>query len=137
MEVFVNDLEDLANAPGDQAADIEAKHRQIEGAGDKATRLGTNPNIPGRGEMLGPAGNSAERKIQQAKALAARTSNESKRGRPKIATVVVRDDTTLFAVAANADQEFDDLLAINPTLDPLYIPAKTHVNIFSNTGATV
>lgn len=134
IDTFMNELEDLANSPGDVAGDIKAKHRQVVGAHKKAIRIGSNALVPGRSQLLGTEGNRTERKLQRESAMAARTTNEARRGRPRIITLVVHRDTSLFAVAATAQQDFEELVEINPTLDPLFIPAGSHVKVFANQG---
>lgn len=131
---FVSELEGLANAPSDTIADIETQNRQVQGAAKRVTKLGMDHSVPGRGLMRGPNGNATERKVVRTQAIAARTTNDARRGRPQIISIVVRRDTSLFQVAAITGQDYVDLLAINPGLDPLHIPTLSTVRVYADTG---
>ena len=66
--------------------------------------------------------------------MSARATNDARRGRPRVITVVTKRNTTLSAVAADTNQDFIDLLEINPELSPFFIPANTRVKIYADTG---
>lgn len=131
---FVSELEGLANAPSDTVGELETKNRQVQGAAKRVVRLGMDHSVPGRGLMRTPRGNAQERKVVRSQAIAARATNDAQRGRPQIISITVRRATSLAQVAAVADQDYVDLLAINMTLDPLHIPARSTVRVYSDTG---
>ena len=67
--------------------------------------------------------------------LAARATNDARRGRPAIITLTTGADTSLLHIASFLDQPFGDLLSINRQLENvLDIPRGTHVKAFSGVG---
>jgi prophage DNA circulation protein len=134
LETFTADLQALANSPQDTFNDIVNTNERIKGTAKKTLQLSKQAGVPGRNLMITTNGNRTERKVNEEIAIAARLTNDARRGRPQIITIRVTRNTSLFAVSALTEQDVVDLMDINPTLDPLFIPAKTLVKIFANTG---
>ena len=134
LETSSNQLEDLANSPQSVKRDIDATNERLKQTGAKVTRIGMDNATPGKGAFIGPGGNSSERKLAQMLGMSARATNDARRGRPRVITVVTKRNTTLSAVAADTNQDFIDLLEINPELSPFFIPANTRVKIYADTG---
>lgn len=124
------DLENFVNAPGNVALDIEAAALRIQGSARRADRTFSEAGNPGRNLFLDPQNSRAPRKLTVAADLAARQANEARRGQPLLTTVVFRNDTTIFRVAAVIGQDPADLISINPELDPFFIPKGTLVKVF-------
>ena len=131
LDQTMSDLEDIVNAPGEVAQDVDAQNQKIQGHAERSKKTFKEANRPGRNLFLDPVSSAAVRKIERIQDMAAREANESRRGRPKLLTVVFADSSTIFRVAAVVRQDPLDLMAINPQLDPFFIPKLTPVKIFS------
>lgn len=129
LETALLELEDLINAPGDLLLDIEAAALRIEGLARRAIRTFSEASRPGRNLFLDPANSRGPRKLTQAEDLAARARATARRARPQTTTVVFQTSTSIFRIAGIVGQDVGDLLAINPDVDPNFIPAQTPVKV--------
>lgn len=135
IEASMNALEDLANSPASTVQDINREsdrlQRLILSADQKFRQVGRN----GRDTLSNPRGNATRRKLDRQREVAARVTNDARRGRPQILRFLVGRQTSLFEVASFLDQPYRDLLAINTQLpDVLNIPAGTIVRVLSGVG---
>jgi hypothetical protein len=124
-------LESASNGPGSVSQDVFTSATQVQGGSIRADQLFKNPARAGRSIMLDPASSSVERNLSQIRDLAARSKNESRGGRPRLIEIVFNSPTSLFRVSGVVHQSFDDLIDVNPTLDPFYIPAFAPVKVFA------
>lgn len=127
----MSDLEDQVNAPGEVAQDVDANAMRIQGNARRANRTFSEAGRPGRDLFNDPQNSRGPRKLARQQDLAGRESNKSRRGRPKLIEVVFGEDTTIFRVAAAVGQDPADLMAVNPELDPFFIPKLTAVKVFA------
>lgn len=131
LDQLVGALEDQVNAPGEVAGDVQSSARRIQGNAVRAGQAFKDGARNGRNLFLDPTNSRAERKLVRQRDMSARASNEARRGRPQLATVVFQESTTMFRVSATVNQAFEDLLEVNPELDPYFIPALTPINVFA------
>jgi hypothetical protein len=131
LDQLVGSLEDQVNAPGEVAGDVQQSATRIQGNAVRAGQAFKNGARSGRDMFLDPTNSRAERKLVRQRDMSARAANEARRGRPQLATVIFQEETTLFRVASIVNQSFDELLEVNPELDPYFIPALTHVHVFA------
>ncbi len=124
------ELEEFVNAPGNASQDIEAASLKVEGSARRANRTFSEAGRPGRDLYLDPASSRAVRKLTRAIDLAARERNESRRGQPRLTSIVFRSNTSIFRVAAVIGQDPNDLIGINPDVDPNFIPKGATVKVF-------
>ncbi len=124
-------LESLANGPGDVIADLETQSRVIRGTARAARRVFEAPSKAGRRLYNDPDNSRGPRKLHQQEDLAARAAHESRRGRPQLITIVFREDTSIFQVSSQFGQSVDDLMEVNPGIDPFFIPSNTPVRVFA------
>lgn len=135
LETAVNDLEDLANAPFDQAALLErTAERVIDLVKSVRQRFG-RVGVRGRDTLLGPRGNKSQRALHEQQDLAARSVEDARRSRPRTVSLVLGVDSSLFQVAAYLQQSLIDLLLANPQVaDPTYLPRGSVVRVLQGEG---
>jgi prophage DNA circulation protein len=131
LSQFVADLEGLANAPGEYQQTLRQSAKKIQGDVERAKQAFQRPGRQGRDLMNDPSNSRAERKMVQQQEIAARAANNARKGRPKIVQVVFRDPMSLFKISVIVGQDFDELIVINPQLDPFGFIAGTAVNIYA------
>ncbi len=127
----LNNLEDLSNAPGNVAQDIQQAAFRAQGLSKRTFDLFSKPTKDGRDLFNEPSGNRSERKLVSATELSRRGAVIPRHGRPPQITVVFGTDQSLFSIGAIISQDVADLIEINPELDPFFVPAGTHVNVFA------
>ncbi len=130
VQASLIELEELVNAPGNLALDIESAAMRVEGSARRAKRTFSEASRPGRDLFTDPANSRGERKLTRAEDLAARQRNIAGRGRPQLVAIVFTSDTTIFRAAAFIGQDPIELASVNPELDPMFIPAGTPVKVF-------
>jgi len=131
LDQFVADLEGLVNAPGDYLQTIRQASKKIQGDVERTKQAFQRAGRTGRDLMNDPSNSRAERKLVQQQEIAARAADNARKGRPKIVQVVFKEPTSLFRVSVIVGQDFDELSAINPLIDPFAIIAGTMVNIYA------
>ena len=133
LETAVSELEDLSNAPGDTAAEIQQRSERVRDLGKKAVQVFSRPGRRGRDQFTRPEGNRAERKILRERDAAGRALGDARRGRPQVQTVVFGSNQSLFGIAVLLKQRVIDIIEANPRLDPFFVPALTPVTVFVTT----
>ena len=123
-------LEELVNAPGNAALDIDAAAMKIEGSARRANRTFSEAGRPGRDMYLDPQNSRGPRKLTRAIDLAARERNAARRGQPRLTNIVFRNNTTIFRIAAVIGQDPADLFAVNPDVNPFFVPKGSLVKVF-------
>lgn len=131
LDTATRELEDLVNGPGEVAQDVDATALRIQGNARRAKNTFSEAGKPGRDLFLDPQNSRGPRDLVKQQDMAAREANKSRRGRPQLLIVVFREPTDIFSVAAFVGQDPADLLAVNPDIDPFFIPALTGVKLFS------
>lgn len=132
LNVFMYQLEGLVTSPIDSVQRIRQGARQVGMHAVRVTQTFSRPDRAGRNLMLDPSNGHLERKLAQQVEIAARAANEARRGRPKLVQLVFRETTSLFRISIVVNQAFEDLLSVNPDVDPFLIPAGTVVNVFAS-----
>lgn len=132
---FANDLQDLANAPAQYVADIEAKAGNLAAAADRveATFASTTDEAEDElGTLLtDPQASRAGRMLARVKDVAARAPLEPHSHKGKIITRTFGRDVSIFDVATIVGQNPADLIDLNTQLeDLLHIERDTPVRIF-------
>ena len=126
-------LEGIANAPGDAIHQVEETANIVLGAADRVVKAFSNTSKEGRTQFLQPRGNSTERKVLQLQDMAGREKVSQKRGRRRLVSRVFKQDYSLAAIATIVQQDYVDLVEINPQLEnPLLVPAGDIVRVFDN-----
>ena len=124
-------IESVATKPGEVSNDVEDSANVVESSAVTTERSFSKPGKVGRNKLLDPESSKTQRKLVMNRDLAARAKHESRKGRPKIITVVASKDQSLFSIAAFYEQDYMDLLAINPKIgNPNSIPRGTTINIY-------
>lgn len=130
LREFGSELEGIANFPGETERDIESQGKIVRATARQITRANSKANQESKDFLLDPSRSSTQRKLLRTEDMAARAEGEATRGRPRIVSYQVQGNTDIYAVAASLGQSAEDLLAINPGIDPLFLPARTVVLVF-------
>jgi hypothetical protein len=129
---LANNIEGLANAPGDFLSDVETQAQIMKNAHDKVVKTHTDTTKEGRDLLLDPESTTMYKHLSLLKEMAGQSSQSARRGTATYVTRVYTTDMTLARVAAVEGQEYDTLLKINTQLeDPSDIPAGTGVRVLS------
>lgn len=133
VRTVASQLEKIANAPGDAADDVYIAARTVKHSAEQVVRAFSQVGNPARYHLTDPTATDAQRSIEDTKDVSARATNDARKGRPRIISVITLVDTSLLDIAAAVQQRFHDLLAINGQLpNVLFIPKGTVVRIFAN-----
>lgn len=124
-------LESLVNAPGTVEQDVKQVAKRIQGNAVRVGQAFKNSARAGRDLFNDPSNSRAERKLVRQRDMSARSAAESRRGRPQLVAIVFYEATTLFRVSVVVNQSFEDLLEVNPLIDPFFILAGTQINVFT------
>jgi hypothetical protein len=125
-----NNIEGLANAPGDFLNDVEAQSAAMKSAHDKVVKAHTDVYHEGRDLLLDPESTTLWKHLQALKEMAGQSTERSRRGKPGYVTRTYTTRMSIFDVAALERQDASILVQINPQLDdPLDIPIGTGVRI--------
>ena len=131
LNTLTSELEGLINAPGDAIQSVRQNVTAIRGNVTRVKQAFQNAARTGRDLFLDPSNSAAERKLVMHTEVAARAGNEARKGRPKLIEIVFRESTSLFRISSMLGQSFDDLIEVNPLLDPFAIGANVKVNVFA------
>lgn len=137
LRTAASQLQTAINAPGDTLDDVRTQANTVRHSIEQVEGAFTNANQEGRDLLLDPTSNDTVRALNDLNDTAARATNQPRRGRPIIITVVARRPTTLQAVSTAFRQNYSDLLSINPQIpNPLFLPTDTLIKIFANDTIT-
>lgn len=123
FRTFMSQLETAANTPFVVANDVKIAANTIANASLRTARAFQRLGTPGRDQLARPGGNRTERKLVAGQDSAQRTAGEALHGQPRVISIVLTRDSSLFAVAAITRQPLGVLLELNPHLDALFVPA--------------
>jgi len=126
---FASELEGFANFPGDTVADVDSQASIVIGACNRVGRAFARENEENRNMINDPELSQTQRKLEETKDVSGRIRGEAMAGRPRPVPYNVFADTDLFDIAARIGQLAESLIAINPNVDPLYVPAGTVVQV--------
>lgn len=126
---FASELEAFANFPGDVVADVDSQASIVVGACNRVGRAFSREDKANRDLLNDPELSQTQRKLEETKDMAGRARGESYRGRPRPVPFYVAGNTDLFTIAAKLGQLPEDLISINPNVDPLFVPARSVVQV--------
>lgn len=133
LNEFAANLEAIATFPSDTLQDIDSQSAIVVAAVDRVmnafTSKNNNPTTKARGMLGDPDSSVTQRKLVSLQDTSARARAELRKNLPPIVRTVFEVPLTIFEVAVLTGQNAEDLLAINPSLDPLFIPAGTVVKV--------
>jgi prophage DNA circulation protein len=133
VRTIASELEAIANAPGEAFDDVRIAANTVRHSAEQVISAFSLAGSPARYQLTDPTATDAQRSLEETKDIAARATNDARRGRPRILSVVVIVATSLMELAAAVNQRYSDLLAINTQLpNPLFIEAGTIVRIFAD-----
>lgn len=121
LNEFADGLEAIANFPGDTVQDVDAQAGIVVAATDRVGRAFTTerPTEKARRQLTDPDSSVTQRKLLGLKDTAARAKKDLQPS--GIARIVAQDATDLFAIAAAFGHNAEDVIRLNPGLDPLAI----------------
>lgn len=126
---FASELEGFANFPGDTVADIDSQASIVIGATNRVGRAFSRETEENNNLLNDPELSMTQRKLEETKDMAGRSRGEARQGRPRPVPFFVNGDTDLFTIASRLGQLPEDLISINPGVDPLFVPARSVVNV--------
>jgi hypothetical protein len=129
LREFASDLEAYANYPDDVVSSIDSQVAVVIGATNQIARAFTRQNDSRRNQLGDPELSVTQRHLNETADIAGRARREGYKGRSARVPFFVRNNTDLFTVAVEVGQLPEDLLAINPEVDPLFVPANTMIHI--------
>lgn len=130
-------LQQLVNGPGVAADDILRQANAVRDSVDAVNGANKKVGTEGRDLLLDPTSTDAARVMAELRDSALRSSNEARRGRPRLITVITRRDTSLLHVATAFNQRYSDLLDVNPGIaNALFLPSGTLVKVFDDATIT-
>lgn len=130
LREFGSQLEAIANFPGDTLGDLDNKAGIVLSTANSVINAFTSPR--GLELLSDPENSSTQRKLEQTKELAAQARGQAGAGRLPIVAFAVDNATDLFTIAARLGQNPQDLLDINPGVNPLLLGNGTIVNVFDD-----
>ena len=127
---FANNIEGLANAPGDFLADVEAQAGALKAANDKVIKTHTDTTKEGRDLLLDPESSTLHKHLATLKEMAGQSIEKSRRGVPGFVTRTYTTRMSIFDVAAVEGKDVSILLQVNAQIeDALDIPAGVGVRV--------
>jgi hypothetical protein len=122
-------LEAIANFPGDTVQDLDAQAGIVVAATDRVTRAFTTeaPTERARRQLTDPDSSVTQRKLLQLKSTARKAKKDlSPEG---ITRLVIRDATNLYSIAVNTNKNVEELIRLNPGIDPLQVAPGTIITL--------
>jgi prophage DNA circulation protein len=127
---MANNIEGLANAPGDFLNDVQEQAGAIMAATDKIIKVHTDTTKEGRNLLSDPESSTLMKHLSMMKEMAGMSIEKSRRGAPVFVTRTYKTRMSIFDVAAAEGQDAATLMGINPQLeDPLDIAAGIGVRV--------
>jgi prophage DNA circulation protein len=114
-------LEAIANFPGDTVQDLDAQAGIVVAATNRVLRAFTTerPTERARRQLTDPDASVTQRKLIQLKSTARKAKKDlSPEG---IARIVIEDTSSLYAIAVNTNKNVEDLIRLNPGVNPLFV----------------
>ena len=136
LKEFLNNLEGLANYPGDIMNDLQQQANIINGAHKRVIDTFSKRNREGRDILLDPESSVTQRKIEKSKELAMKSTFAPRRGRPPLQSLVFNKQQSIFSIAAILGQSAEDLMEANSgnIENMLAIPPGTIVKVHVTNG---
>ncbi len=133
LEEAASSLEQAANAPGDAVDDVRKQANRVRHNAERVESAFSQAGQEGRDLLLDPTSTDVGRALIELVDVSARATNDPRRGRPRIVSVITTVDTSMLEISSVARQRYSDLLAINTAIpNALLIPRGSVVKIFAN-----
>jgi prophage DNA circulation protein len=127
---MANNIEGLANAPGDFLSDVEEQAGALKAAVDKVVKAHSDATTEGRDLMLDPESSTLGKHLASMKEMAGQAIEKSRRGVPGFQTFTYATRMSIFDIAAAVGVDASTLMQINSQIeDQLDIPAGTGVRV--------
>lgn len=134
LNTFADQLEAIATYPSDTLQDIDSQAGIVVGAVSRVlnafTSKSNNPKTKARAMMSDPDSSITQRRLVALQDTAGRARAELRASEPPFVRAIFEVPLTIFDVAAMIGQDAGKLIALNPALDPLNIPANTVVRVY-------
>jgi prophage DNA circulation protein len=131
LREFGSELEGIANYPSSTRQDLDSQASIVVSTVNSVERTaqdGERKN--GYDALTDPETSRTQRKLEETRDLAGRSRLNPRVGRRRLVPLLIDAGTDLFTLAANLGQDVADLLDVNPSLDPNFIPAGTVLRVF-------
>jgi prophage DNA circulation protein len=129
LNELASDLEAYANYPENVVANVDSQAVVVIGAVDRIVRALTDQTDDGDNRLGDPELSNTQRKLEELRDMAGRSRSEAFRGRTRLVPFFVRSQTNIFNIATKVNQAAEELILINPSIDPLRIAAGTTIKI--------
>jgi prophage DNA circulation protein len=127
---LANNIEGMANAPGDFLADVEAQAGALKAANDKVIKAHTDTTKEGRDLLMDPESSTLHKHLATMKEMAGQAIERSRRGVPGFTTKTYTTRMSIFDVAAVEGKDASILMQINAQIeDAMDIPAGVGVRV--------
>lgn len=130
LREFGSELEGIANYPGNTVRDVDSQAAIVVSTCNRTQRGFSKANRDNESLLRDPELSQTQRKLDQSRDMAGRARNDARAGRPRMSTIVTTGDTDIFTIASQRNQNPNDLMDVNPNLNPLFVAAGTVVRIF-------
>jgi prophage DNA circulation protein len=136
LNEFAAQLEAVATFPSDTLQDIDSQAAIVVAATNRVlnafTSKSNNPTTKARAMLSDPDSSVTQRKLVQLQDTSARARSEIRKNLPPVVRTLFEMPLTIFDIAVLTGQKVEDLIAINPGLDLLFIPERTVVRVYDN-----
>lgn len=127
---MANNIEGLANAPGDFLNDLEEQAGALKAATDKVVKANSDVTTEGKDLLTDPESSTLVKHLETLKEMAGQAIEKSRRGVPGFRTLTYATRMSLFDVAAAEGVDSSLLMQINAQIeDPLDMPPGTGVRV--------
>jgi hypothetical protein len=127
---MANNIEGLANAPGDFLNDLEEQAGAMKAATDKVVKANSDVTTEGKALLMDPESSTLAKHLETLKEMAGQAIEKSRRGVPGFKSLTYATRMSIFDVAAAEGKDASVLMQINAQLeDALDIPAGTGVRV--------
>lgn len=134
LNTFADQLEAIATFPSNTLQDVDNQAGIVVGATNRVlnafTSKSNNPKTKARAMLSDPDASATQRRLVALQDTAGRARAELRANQPSIVRAMFETPLTIFDVAAMIGQDAGQLIALNPALDPLNIPANTVVRVY-------
>ena len=133
LNAMASQLEAIASYPSDTLQDLDNQAGIVVNATNRVldafTSKSNNPKTKARAMLSDPDSSMTQRKLTALQDTSARARAELRANEPPIVRAIFDVPLSLFDIAARLGQDANKLIALNPALDPFFIPANTNVRV--------
>lgn len=136
---FASQLEAVATYPSDTLQDIDSQAGIVVAATNRVlnafTSKSNNPKTKARAMLSDPDSSITQRKLVTLQDTSARARAEIRANEPPFVRAIFDVPLSLFQIAVRMNQDAGKLIALNPALDPFFVPANTKVRVHDGSTA--